>query len=124
MFRVIKFLRTMMASMKNRFTPVADTKALEDLLARSHDEPVILFKHSSMCPISSAAYSEMSRVPNDVSLVVVQQARDVSREIEARTGIQHESPQAIILRNGRAVWNASHWSIKADAIEDAFRQYT
>ena len=112
-----------MASMKNQFTPVADTKALEDLLARSHNEPVILFKHSSMCPISSAAYAEMKRVPNDVSLVVVQQARDLSREIEARTGIQHESPQAIILRNGRAVWNASHWSIKADAIEDAFRQY-
>ncbi|HEV2913488.1 MAG TPA: bacillithiol system redox-active protein YtxJ [Pyrinomonadaceae bacterium] len=109
--------------MKNRFTPVADTKALEDLLARSHNEPVILFKHSSTCPISAAAYAEMSQVSNDISLVVVQGARDISREIEARTGIQHESPQAIILRNGRAVWNASHWSIRANAVEDAVRQY-
>jgi bacillithiol system protein YtxJ len=123
MFRVIKILRTMMTSMKNRFTPVADTKALEDLLARSHNEPVILFKHSSTCPISAAAYAEMSQVSNDISLVVVQGARDISREIEARTGIQHESPQAIILRNGRAVWNASHWSIRANAVEDAVRQY-
>lgn len=112
-----------MTSMKNRFTPVADTKALEDLLARSHNEPVILFKHSSTCPISAAAYAEMSQVSNDISLVVVQGARDISREIEARTGIQHESPQAIILRNGRAVWNASHWSIRANAVEDAVRQY-
>jgi bacillithiol system protein YtxJ len=123
MFRVIKILRTMIASMKNRFTPVADTKALEDLLARSHSEPVILFKHSSTCPISAAAYAEMSQVPNDISLVVVQGARDVSREIESRTGIRHESPQAIILRNGQAVWNASHWSIRANVVEDAVRQY-
>ena len=109
--------------MKNRFTPVKDTKALEDLLARSHSEPVILFKHSSTCPISAAAYAEMSQVSNDISLVVVQGARDISREIETRTGIQHESPQAIILRNGKAVWNASHWSIRANVVEDAVRQY-
>ena len=112
-----------MGLMKNRFTPIADTKALEDLLARSHSEPVIIFKHSSMCPISAAAYAEMSHVHKDVSLVVIQQARDVSREIESRTGIRHESPQAIILRKGEAVWNASHWSIKADAVEDAVRKY-
>ncbi|MBA3804575.1 MAG: bacillithiol system redox-active protein YtxJ [Acidobacteria bacterium] len=109
--------------MKKQFTHVDDTKALEVLLVRSHTEPVIVFKHSTTCPISAAAYAEMSEVSNDVSLVVVQRARDVSREIEARTGLRHESPQAIILRNGEAVWNASHWSIKADTVETAIRQY-
>jgi bacillithiol system protein YtxJ len=123
MFRVIKNLKTRVASMIKRFAPIADTKDLEDLLARSHDEPVIVFKHSATCPISAAAYAEMSRVSNDVSMVIVQRARELSREIEARTGVQHESPQAIILRNGQAVWNASHWSIKASAVDDAFRQY-
>jgi bacillithiol system protein YtxJ len=109
--------------MKKEFIPVDDTKSLEELIARSHTEPVILFKHSSTCPVSAAAFAEMSQVPTDVSLVVVQRARDVSREIEARTGLRHESPQAIILRNGEAVWNASHWKIKAEEIETAIRQY-
>jgi bacillithiol system protein YtxJ len=108
--------------MKKQFIPVDDTKALEELLVRSHTEPVIVFKHSTTCPVSAAAYAEMSEVSNDVSLVVVQRARDVSREIEARTGLRHESPQAIILRNGEVVWNASHWSIKAVAVETAIRQ--
>lgn len=109
--------------MKKQFTTVDDTKTLDELLVRSHTEPVIVFKHSTTCPISAAAYAEMSEVSNDVSLVVVQHARDVSREIETRTGLRHESPQAIILRNGKVVWNASHWSIKAGAVETAIRQY-
>ena len=109
--------------MTKQFAPIADAKDLEELLARSHDEPVIVFKHSTTCPISAAAYAEMSRVSQDVAMLVVQRARDLSREIETRTGVRHESPQAIILRNGEAVWNTSHWSIRAEAVEDAFRQH-
>src|SRR5687767_1819757 len=102
--------------MKERFTQISDTAELEQLLARSHDGPVILFKHSSTCPISSEAYRRMSQVTNEVTLVVVQRARDVSSEIASRTGIRHESPQAIVLRNGEAVWSASHYDITSDAV--------
>ncbi|HEX8140861.1 MAG TPA: bacillithiol system redox-active protein YtxJ [Pyrinomonadaceae bacterium] len=109
--------------MKKPFTTIADAKDWEALLARSNTEPVIVFKHSSTCPVSAAAYAEMSRVETDVSLLVVQQARELSHEIASATGVRHESPQAIILRNGQAVWNASHWSVKAEAVETAFRQY-
>jgi bacillithiol system protein YtxJ len=84
---------------------------------------VILFKHSTTCPVSAAAYAEMSQVPEEVSLLVVQRARDVSQEVATRTGVRHESPQAIILRNGAAVWNRSHWSITAAEVQTAFRQY-
>jgi bacillithiol system protein YtxJ len=109
--------------MNNHFTPVSDSSELESLFTLSHERPVILFKHSLTCPISSAAYQEMSGFDGDVSLIVVQRARDVSREVATLTGIRHESPQAIILRNGRAVWNASHWHIKREAIEGAVREH-
>ena len=109
--------------MGDRFTHITDAEALEQVLARSNDAPVILFKHSSTCPISSRAYEQMSQVKTDVSLVVVQRAREVSSEIASRTGIQHESPQAIIVRNGEAVWSASHFDITAKAVEDAVREH-
>ena len=109
--------------MGDHFTQITDRKALEQLLARSHDAPVVLFKHSSTCPISSFAYKQMSQVERDVSLVVVQRARDLSGEIESRTGVRHESPQAIVLRNGQAVWSASHYDITAGAVEEAVRQH-
>lgn len=107
------------AATETQFTSVSDAQALEELFARSHTQPVILFKHSTTCPISAAAYRQMSNYEGEVSLVVVQNARDISRRIETETGVRHESPQAIILRNGRAVWSASHWSITADAVKSA-----
>jgi bacillithiol system protein YtxJ len=109
--------------MGDRFTKITDAKALEQALERSNDAPVILFKHSTTCPISSAAYKQMSQVQTDVSLVIVQSARDVSGEIASRTGIRHESPQAIVLRNGEAVWSASHFDITAQAVEQAVREH-
>lgn len=109
--------------MNNHFTPVSDSTELEALFTLSHERPVVLFKHSLTCPISSAAYQEMSDFEGDVSLIVVQRARDVSREVETLTGIRHESPQAIVLRNGLAVWNVSHWRITRSAVEEAVRQH-
>ncbi|HEV2764161.1 MAG TPA: bacillithiol system redox-active protein YtxJ [Pyrinomonadaceae bacterium] len=105
-----------------KFIPVNDTAALDELVARSHDAPVILFKHSLTCPISATAYREMEGVGRDVGLVVVQKARPVSDEIEARTGVRHESPQALILRDGRVVWSATHWNVTAGAVGDAFEE--
>jgi bacillithiol system protein YtxJ len=109
--------------MGSQFNQITDKQALEQLLARSHEAPVIVFKHSSTCPISSMAYEQMSEIADEVSLVVVQRAREVSKEIAARTGIRHESPQAIVLRNGEAVWSASHFDITKGAVEKALRQH-
>jgi bacillithiol system protein YtxJ len=110
--------------MNNHFKPVSDNRELETLFTLSHERPVVLFKHSLTCPVSSAAYQEMTGVGTDVSLIIVQRARDVSNEVETLTGIRHESPQAIILRNGRAVWNVSHWRITRSAVEEAMREHT
>lgn len=107
--------------MNNHFSSVENSDALDKLLARSHQEPVVLFKHSTLCPISAAAYQEMKRLNGEVSLLVVQKARAISKEVEARTGVRHESPQAIILRNGQAVWSASHWGVTADAVDQALK---
>lgn len=107
--------------MESNFSPVEDGAALDALLARSHEKPVVLFKHSNTCPISARAYRQMQEFGAPVSIVVVQKSRDVSREVESRTGVQHETPQALVLRNGQAVWSASHFEITADAVERALR---
>ena len=111
-----------MAQTETHFTPITDQSALEALLSRSHEEPVLIFKHSNACPISARAYSQMTAVKTPVSIVVVQKNRDVSREVEQRTGVRHETPQALVIRNGRAVWNASHFDITSDVVEQAVRE--
>jgi len=109
--------------MDTQFTDVADGAALEQLFARSHEQPVILFKHSDTCPISAMAYQRMKQVASDVSLVVVQRSRELSRQVEARTGVRHESPQVLVLRRGQSVWAASHFDITAEAVEQAVKEH-
>jgi bacillithiol system protein YtxJ len=108
--------------MENHFIRITDTKSYEDLITRSKERPVVIFKHSLTCPISAAAYDQMERLDGEVALIEVQRARELSREIENRLGVAHESPQVIVLRNGQVVWNASHFSITAQAVAAAVRK--
>ena len=108
--------------MTNHFVKVTDTKAFGELADRSKERPVVIFKHSLTCPISAAAYEEMAEFAGEVALVEVQRARELSAEIENRLGVNHESPQVIVLRNGQVVWNASHFKITADSVAKAVRE--
>ena len=110
------------AWMETQFRTVADEEALEQLFARSHEGPVVLFKHSNTCPISAMAYSRMKQLSEGVSLLVVQQSRELSRRVETRTGVAHESPQVLVLRRGRTVWTASHFEITAEAVAQAVKE--
>ncbi len=105
------------------FAPLPDADALDGLLARSHDVPVLLFLHDPYCPISRRAWGEMQQLAAgpllDAYLVNVSRQHDLSDAIAARTGVRHESPQALVLRDGKAVWDASHFSITAQAVGSA-----
>lgn len=99
------------------FTELNAAEDLDRLFAESGERAVVLLKHSLTCPISYAAYEEMSLLKETpISLVIVQDARSISDEIARRTGVRHESPQAIILRAGEAVWHASHYDITKSSV--------
>jgi monothiol bacilliredoxin len=108
--------------MEHHFTRISDVKALDDLIEQSKQQPVVIFKHSTTCSISASAFRDMSKFKGDVNLVEVQSARELSREIERRTGVTHESPQVIILNDGQVVWNASHWKVRANSVAEALKE--
>jgi bacillithiol system protein YtxJ len=110
--------------MGNRFFEIDDRAALDSLLTDSKQKPVIVFKHSNACSISSRAYREMEKVQADVNILVVQLAREVSRELANLTGVRHETPQVIVLRDGKAVWNASHFDVQAGAVAEALESHS
>lgn len=111
--------------MMKSFKELQSVKELEHAIAESSRRPVLLFKHSLTCPISARAFNEfqsfMAENGSEVGghLITVQTARLLSNEVSDRFGIPHESPQAILLRNGRAVWNDSHFAITAAALQAA-----
>ncbi|HUR97936.1 MAG TPA: bacillithiol system redox-active protein YtxJ [Pyrinomonadaceae bacterium] len=103
--------------MRANFINVDSVDGLNRLFEMSFEEPVVLLKHSTTCSISSGVYREVARVPADVNVIVMQTHRDLSNAIENRTGIRHESPQAFVLRDGKAIYHASHFDIEAGHIE-------
>jgi bacillithiol system protein YtxJ len=108
-----------MSSQSNGFIELPDTDSLDRFLAQSNGSPAVVFKHSNSCGISARAHAEMSRLELPVGLVIVQKARALSNEIEARTGVEHATPQVFILRGREVLWTASHGRISAEAVETA-----
>jgi bacillithiol system protein YtxJ len=101
---------------------LSDLDMLEAAIAESRDRPVLLFKHSRSCGISCEALDELhAHLESGDSIaaykmIVVQNHRRVSDTVSQRLGIRHETPQAILLRGGEAVWAASHFRITASEI--------
>lgn len=103
--------------MKANFTEVKTIDQLDELFNQSNEKPIVLFKHSTTCPISAGVHQEISNADADINIVVVQHARNVSDAIAQKTGIRHESPQAIVLKDGKAVYHAAHYDVTASDVE-------
>lgn len=116
-------LQVKVPNMRNKFFRIDDRSALDNLLTDSKQKPVIVFKHSNACSISSRAYREMEKLEAQVNILEVQTAREISRELANLTGVRHETPQVIVLRDGKAVWNASHFDVQAAAVTEAVESH-
>ncbi|AHG88454.1 Protein of unknown function DUF2847 [Gemmatirosa kalamazoonensis] len=82
---------------------------------------VLVYKHSSRCPISLIAYQEVAQLEEHhpdipVFLVDVIDSRPVSRHVANETGVVHHSPQLILLVRGEPVWAVSHFDVRADEL--------
>ena len=111
----------------NNLTHLHTVDELEAAIAESRQRPVLLFKHSRTCGISCEALDELrahlAEPPPQAAykLITVQSHRAVSDAASTRLGLRHETPQAILLRDGRPVWSASHFRITARELNKALQ---
>lgn len=93
--------------------------------SQSVDQPVLLFKHSTACPVSGKANLDMRALAEEDDLpvykLVVQESRALSDEIADTLGIRHETPQAILLDGQEPVFDVSHFDVTADALREVLR---
>ncbi|URC11197.1 bacillithiol system redox-active protein YtxJ [Flavobacterium sp. B183] len=104
------------------WTPLTDVAQLMEIEAISNEKPVVIFKHSTRCSISRMALKQFEReyaLEDTVGAYFLDLIayRDVSNEIASRFNVYHESPQLILIRNGKAVYDVSHSDIDAEALK-------
>ena len=96
---------------------LTSSEQLHELLKSSETKPVVLFKHSTRCSISSMALNrfEQNMDPEKATCVYLDllQYRPLSAEIEAVTKVQHQSPQAIVIGHNEVIYSETHNGISA-----------
>lgn len=112
-----------------QLTALDGLEELDRLLADSDTRPVLLFKHSYTCGTSAEALDELVAHLNDhpadarYAMVTVQTHPALSNAVARKLGVRHETPQALLIRDGRVVWSASHFRVTARAVEEAIKHH-
>ena len=101
-----------------KWREITELNEWETLWEKSGEKPVVVLKHSTTCPVSANALKEFESYledqPNnepEYVLVKVIESRPVSNRIAEDTGVKHESPQILWVKNKEQQWNTSHWAV-------------
>ncbi len=107
---------------KVNWLPLETMEQLEAMITDSFEKPVLVFKHSTRCSISRMVLRQFENgFPLDVNITPyfldLLEHRNLSNEIASRLDVQHQSPQVIVIKEGVAVYNASHESIDVEDLK-------
>lgn len=100
--------------MQRIVTPASLEEALQSPL-------LLIYKHSHSCPISISAWREIADLERvapalPVFLLDVQEQRALARSLARSLDVRHESPQAILIRDGAVIWHGSHFAVTAATV--------
>jgi bacillithiol system protein YtxJ len=103
---------------KVNWIPLQLMGQLDELTALSNEKPVFIFKHSTRCSISRFALKQFENEFDlhntiDAYFLDLITYREISNEIAARFGVPHQSPQLILIKGGKAIYDVSHSDIDA-----------
>lgn len=113
------------SSSKLNWILLKDLGQLNEIITISHEKPVVIFKHSTRCSVSRMALKQFE---NEFDLALLDQKvllyfldlleyRGISNEIAARFNVIHQSPQLLLIQNGKSVYAVSHSDIDAEELK-------
>jgi bacillithiol system protein YtxJ len=101
-----------------RWKQLTSIEELDQLIAASANSPVLILKHSNRCSVCHVVLDRLERnwkaeddqkaVPYFLDLLA---HRGVSNAIAERFGVEHESPQVLLIKDGKSIYSATHSDI-------------
>lgn len=103
---------------KINWIPLQHLGQLDEMVAFSNQKPAVIFKHSTRCSVSRFALKQFENEFDlegqvDAYFLDLLEYRDISNEIESRFGVHHQSPQLLLIKEGKSVYDVSHSDINA-----------
>ena len=123
----MSFLKNLLNSQKgetsNEWIHLTSLEQLEDIEKLSAERPVVIFKHSTTCGISAAAKARLEAVPfnnekGTFYYLDLLTYRPVSNAIAEKFEVVHQSPQIIVIKDGKAVHSNSHHAINGGLVNE------
>ncbi|PWA05384.1 bacillithiol system redox-active protein YtxJ [Flavobacterium psychrotolerans] len=107
---------------KITWIPLTDLDQLNEIVTFSDEKPIIIFKHSTRCSVSRMALKQFENEfdsANEVNAYFLDliARRDISNEIAHRFEVVHQSPQLLLIKSGKSVYDVSHSAIDAVALK-------
>ena len=101
--------------------PLNQETQLDEIIAKSATIPQVIFKHSTRCSVSSMAKNRLDKkeAPERINFYLLDllKYRSLSNKIAESFQVQHQSPQVLVINNGKCIYNESHSGITFDEIE-------
>lgn len=101
---------------------------LTDLIKESSEKDVLIFKHSTRCSISRATLDRLERNWKEEEVPTLKPYfldlltyRELSTVIATQFEVEHQSPQVLIIRNGKSTYDRSHFDIDFNQIKAAVK---
>ena len=101
---------------------------LNNALEASFQKPVLLFKHSTRCSISQMALDRFERTWAETNLDQVTPFyldliahRDVSNQIADKLNVEHQSPQVLLVKDGRCIFSETHQAIRLQNVLESLK---
>ncbi|KFF74678.1 general stress protein [Chryseobacterium sp. P1-3] len=107
---------------KSFWKKIESEEDLEKAIESSYHHKIAIFKHSTSCFISRTVLKNFEREVESSNQKVelyyldLLAYRSISNKISADLDIRHESPQLIVIENGKPVNSASHQDISLSQI--------
>ena len=107
---------------KINWIPLTDLGQLNEIIGSSNEKPIVIFKHSTRCIVSRTALKQFENeydLDNQVDAYFLDllEHRDISNEIASRFGVYHQSPQLLLIKDGKSVYDVSHSDIDAGELK-------
>jgi bacillithiol system protein YtxJ len=109
--------------LKINWLDFTESNQIEAITLQSNVKPILIFKHSTRCGVSRMSLKnfeseyDLNETAIDLYFLDILKYRSISNEVSIKFKVQHQSPQVIVLKKEKAIYQDSHFGICVKAVK-------